>query len=98
LNHTRYIRATGTYNFPVDIFGIQQTNLPDATEPSFGDLAIGSPSGGELPLSWLGRPGVYLQYSTNLMGPWVQLPLTDATNSSSWPTTNRGVFFRLVNP
>jgi hypothetical protein len=99
LNHTRYIRATGTYNFPVDTFGIQQTNLPDATEPSFGSLAIAAPVGGQLPISWLGRPGVYLQYTTNLStGPWVQLNATGGTQSSNWPETNGAAFFRLVNP
>ncbi len=98
LNHTRFIRTTGTYNFPVDIFGIQQNNLPGATEPSFGDLAIGSPSGGNLSISWLGRPGVYLQCSTNLTGPWVQVNATGGTSSTSWPETNNSEFFRLVNP
>jgi hypothetical protein len=99
LNHTRYIRATGTYNFPVDIFGIQQTNLPAATEPSFGSLAIASPVAGHLPLSWLGRPGVYLQYTTNLSnGPWVQVGATGGINSTNWPETNGPVYFRLVNP
>jgi hypothetical protein len=99
LNHTRYIRATGTYNFPVDIFGLQQTNLAAATEPSFGNLAIGAPSGGQLPISWLGRPGVYLQYTTNLIsGPWLQMPATGGASSTSWPQTNQAVFFRLVNP
>jgi hypothetical protein len=98
LNHTRYIRATGTYNFPVDIFGIQQTNLAAATEPSVGSLALGKPVSGQLPISWNGRPGVYLQYSTNLTGPWIQISATDGASSSSWPQTNRAVFFRLVNP
>jgi len=99
LNHTRYIRAVGTYDFPVDTFGMQQTNLPAATEPSFGSLAIAAPVAGHLPLSWLGRPGVYLQYTTNLAkGPWVQLNATDGANAASWPQTNGAVFFRLVNP
>jgi len=97
-NHTRYIRATGTYSFPVDIFG-SQTNAAAATEPSVGSLGIGSPAGGNLPLSWLGRPGVYLEYTTNLVaGPWVQLSATSGTNAFSWPQTNGTAFFRLVNP
>jgi hypothetical protein len=100
LNHTRYIRATGTYNFPVDIFGMQQTNLPAATEPSFGNLVIGSPATGSLPITWLGRPGVHLQYTTNLVNAvWVDMGTTDGTNSTLWPQTNGAAeFFRLVNP
>ena len=98
LNHTRFIRTTGTYNFPVDTFGMQQNNLPGATEPSFGNLAIGASSGGNISISWLGRPGVYLLYSTNLTGPWVQVNSTGGTSSTSWPQTNNQEFFRLVNP
>jgi len=98
-NHERYIRALGTYNFPVDIFGIQRTNPAAATEPSFGNLAIGQPAAGQLPITWLGRPGVYLQSTTNLVtGVWVNVNATDGTNSDSWPQTAGSEFFRLVNP
>jgi hypothetical protein len=99
LNHTRYIRTTGTYNFPVDIFGMQQTNLPAATESSFGELVIGQPAGGQLPVTWLGRPGVHLQYKTNLLdSAWTDLNATDGTSSNGWPQTIRSAYFRLVNP
>lgn len=99
LNHTRFIRATGAYNFPVDVFGIQLTNPVAATEPSFGDLVIARPVGGRLPVSWLGGPGVYLQYRTNLAGgPWVQLNATGGASSTNWPQTKGPAFFRLVKP
>jgi len=99
LNHTRYIRTVGTYNFPVDIFGIQQTNLAAATEPAFGNLAIGSPSAGNLPISWLGLPGVHLQYTTNLLSTnWVDLNATTGSSSTNWPTSNGNAYFRLIQP
>jgi hypothetical protein len=98
-NHERYIRALGNYNFPVDIFGIQRTNPGAATEPSFGNLAIGPAANGQLPITWLGRPGVLLQYSTNLVsGAWLNVNSTDGTNSYGWPQTTGAEFFRLVNP
>jgi hypothetical protein len=98
-NHSRYIRTTGTYIFPVDLFGIQLTNSAAATEPSFGSLAIGKPSGGNLPLTWLGRPGVHLQYTTNLVGgTWVNLNATDGTNAANLPPAGSSTFYRLVNP
>ncbi|HEX9047033.1 MAG TPA: hypothetical protein VF988_08390 [Verrucomicrobiae bacterium] len=97
-NHVRYIRAIGTYNFPMDIFGIQQTNPPAAIEPSFGHLAIAAPVAGKLPISWLGRPGVYLQYATNLTGPWVRWDATGGLSATNWPQSGSHVFFRLVNP
>jgi hypothetical protein len=99
LNHTRFIRGNGTYNFPVDTFGQTRTDLPGATEPSFGNLAIGQKSGGNFPISWLGRRGVRLQYSTNLANAtWVDLNSTDTSSSTNWPATTAPRYFRLVKP
>ena len=36
-----------------------------------GELTIGTPSGGSIPVSWLGLPGAYLQTSTDLSNPAV---------------------------
>lgn len=99
LNHARYIRASGTYNFPVDIFGMEQTNQAAATEPPFGSLAIGKPAAGYLPITWLGLPGVYLQYSTNLASTnWVKLNATSGTSATNWPIGGGSQFFRLIQP
>ncbi len=99
LNHTRWIRADGSYTFPLDKFGIQRTNLSAAAEISFGNLAIWPAAGGHLPITWLGRPGVHLQYKTNLVGgAWQDLNATDGTSSNSWSQTAAPAFFRLVNP
>ena len=84
-NHNRYIRTivtspdNGGYIFPTDLFDGQGSG--NATEPSFGNLAI-SPAGGNVQLSWLGRSGVRLQKTSSLTAPiaWTQLPLTDGTN------------------
>ena len=97
LNHTRYIRTAGNYNFPVDIFGIQQTNLAAATEQAFGNLAIGNPSGGQFAITWLGLPGVHVQVSTNLVN-WQDINATAGLNSTNWPNTSGNQFFRLVQP
>ncbi len=106
-NHSRYVRTFGNYTLPTDTFGNQ------FGEPiPFGQLSVGSVSGGTVPISWLGLPGVHLQTSTNLSGAhWVDHPETDG---SSWTTgylTNDGfvsvtnypagpssMFFRLVQP
>ena len=99
LNHTRYIRTTGTYTFPVDIFGIQQTNLPAATEQPIMNLSIGTPTSGQLPITWLGLPGTHLQYTTNLINSvWVDLNATTGASATNWPQTNASAFFRVVLP
>lgn len=99
LNHTRYIRATGTYSFPVDIFGIEQTNQAAATEPPFGSLAIGKPTSTYFPITWLGLPGVHLQYSTNLASTnWVDVIATAGQNATNWPISTGNRFFRLIQP
>lgn len=104
-DHVRYIRttATGSYTMPQDTFGIQYG------EPSFGELSAGPASGGTVPISWLGRPGVHLQSSTDLAGgAWTDHIQTDGTNwsigasstnglvgSTNWPSSGNQ-FFRLI--
>ncbi|MEY4388113.1 MAG: hypothetical protein RLY20_3396 [Verrucomicrobiota bacterium] len=104
-DHVRYIRSTGTgaYSMPNDTFGIQYN------EPSFGELAIGTPTGGNTPISWLGRPGVKLQSASTLTGAWTDHNQTDGTNwtigasstngfksSTNWPSSSGTRFFRLI--
>ncbi len=100
-NHLRYVRSSdGTYNFPVDTFGIQRTNAADATEPLFGQLTIGAPADGQFPINWLGGiRGVYLQTTTNLVsGVWQNLSATGGGSSTNWNQTAGSAFFRLVQP
>ncbi|MGD0086548.1 MAG: hypothetical protein ABSC24_05400 [Verrucomicrobiota bacterium] len=92
-NHVRYIRSTGTYAMPLDKFGSA------LQEPSFGNLAIGAKSGSNVPITWLGRPGVHLQTKTNLTaGAWVDLPGTDAHSATNYPVGSGASYFRLINP
>jgi hypothetical protein len=110
---TRVVRstATGTYVMPVDKFGTQYG------EPFFnplatgdGQLQVGAPSSGAVPVRWLGRPGVHLQSSASVAGPWTDHSNTDGTNWTSgvnttnglmsvtnWPAVGSG-YFRLVKP
>ena len=110
-NHIREIRSYGpTYSFPQDVWswtvlqpgngntypnpGIASTNI---VEPDFGYLAIGGLSGGNLPVTWLGRPAVMLQSSSSLSGgSWNTLGATDGTQSTNWPNDGGTQFFRLI--
>ena len=93
INHTRYIRSTGNYTLPLDVFG----NM--VQEQSFGNLAAGPKSGGNVPITWLGRPGVHLQTETNLAAKsWTDLPGTDAQSATNYPVGPGANFFRLINP
>jgi hypothetical protein len=108
-NHIREIRSYGpTYSFPQDVWsytilgpgsptpyplaGLGPTNI---VEPDFGYLAIGALSGGNLPITWLGRPAVLLQSSPDLIN-WTTLGATDATETNSWPYTGGAQYFRLI--
>jgi hypothetical protein len=98
-NHTRYIRTTGTYDFPLDIFGLQRTNAAAATEQPIMNLTLGSPVAGQFPISWLGLPNTHLQYTTNLVnGVWVDLNATTGGSSTNWPKTTMPAYFRVVLP
>jgi hypothetical protein len=91
-NHFRYIRSTtGVYNLPLDTFGTQYN------EPKVGGLAIGSPSGGSAPITWLSYPNVNLQSSTNLIN-WQDVPDTTGASFTNWPVGTSSQFFRLIQP
>jgi hypothetical protein len=105
-NHIRYIRTYGTnYVFPQDVWswtlapmsypnpGITPTNI---VEPSFGYLTAGAPSGDNIPITWLGRPGVVLLNSSSLTGGiWNTNTATDGAQSANWPNSGTQ-FFRLL--
>jgi hypothetical protein len=92
-NHVRYIRSTGTYVMPLDTFG------SIVVESSFGNFTVSPSASNHVLLSWLGRPGVHLQSSSNLSsGTWVDHMETDGLSSTNWPVANGNLFFRLVKP
>jgi hypothetical protein len=120
-NHFRVVRTSGPnpYVMPTDTFS---TNAP-YQEPYFsaaniwgvgniagGNLKVGAPVAGNVPVSWLGRPGAHLQSATSLTGPWTDYPNTDGTNWNTGVGTTNGLlsvtnwpsignkYFRLVNP
>jgi len=109
-NHIREIRTYGsTYDFPQDVWSwsipnqstILTPGLPTSdtniVEIDFGNLAIGAPSGGNFPITWVGRPGVFLQNSGDLTsGSWSSVNGTDAAQANSWPNNSSVQFFRLM--
>jgi hypothetical protein len=96
-NHVRYVRQLGNYTLPLDTFGTP------VTEPPLGNVVVGTPSGGHIPVSWLGLPGAYLQTSTDVSNPaaWVSHPETAAYGSPSgiystnYPMSSGPLFFRV---
>jgi hypothetical protein len=118
--HYRGLRSTTSnpYVMPVDTF----TN-PPYQEPFFstgnigasgslagGNLTVGAPVAGKVPVSWLGRPGAHLQSAGSVKGPWQDIWATDGTNWTSGSSSTNGfvsvtnwpaggsTFFRLVKP
>ena len=75
-----------------------------------GNLTVGMPAAGSVPVSWLGRPGAHLQTATSINGPWTDISATDGTNWTSGVNTTDGLmsvtnwpadgnaYFRLVKP
>jgi hypothetical protein len=100
-NHVREIRSYGpTYAFPQDVWSwtlAPSNTLPTIVEQDFGNLAIGTLSGGNVPITWLGRPGVVLQNEFSLTGgTWTTNNGTDGTQSTNWPNAGSSQFFRLL--
>ena len=109
-NHVRYVRSIipAAYSFPQDAWswtvcppgtpypnpGISSTNI---VEPSFGFLTIGSPNVDHIiPLKWLGRQAVVVQYTSSLNGVWITDDATDGHQAAGWPNAGSGTFFRLM--
>jgi hypothetical protein len=109
-NHFRVVRSIipAPYSFPQDAWswtvcppgtpypnpGISSTNI---VEPDFGYLAIGAPSGGNLPLTWLGRQAVVIQHQSSLNGGvWITDNATDGLQATNWPNAGGNNFFRLM--
>ncbi len=111
-NHNREIRSYGpTYAFPQDVWSWTLTNsgptamfqpgLPTSptniVEIDFGNLKIGAPASGSLPITWVGRPAVQLQSKSSLTsGTWNSYSGTDSAMSTNWPAGGSGQFFRLI--
>jgi hypothetical protein len=120
LVHYRGVRSTqfNPYVMPTDTFSanpyvepfFSTGNIGANGSLAGGNLTVGTPVAGKVPVSWLGRPGANLQSASSLSGPWQNITATDGTNwtvgSSStngfvsvtnWPSSGN-TFFRLVKP
>lgn len=114
-NHSRVLRALQLmpYQFPTDTFG-NPYNEPYFSSGNAGAayLSVGAASGGNVPVSWLGRPGAHLQTKSSLSsGSWQDLWVTDGTNwttgaygtngfvsETNFPTAGGNTYFRVVKP
>lgn len=110
-DHFRVVRSTAInlYPMPTDTFGNQYGEpFFSAGSTGGGNLTVGTPVAGKVPVSWLGRPGAHLQVRTNLSsGTWHDISATDGTNwvygssstngfvsQTNWPASGK-TFFRL---
>jgi hypothetical protein len=92
-NHVRYIRATGTYTFPLDKFGspTQETQTQDV-----GSITIAAGAPGHVVLTWNGQAGVKLQKVDLTTGSATDVPNTDGASSVDLTTDGQTAFYRLV--
>jgi hypothetical protein len=101
-NHVRLIRSyPPSYVFPMDqwssIYAYGANTTTNIVEQDFGNLQIGQESSGNIPITWLGRPGVLLLNRSSLSsGVWNENSGTDATQSTNWPNAGGTQFFRLI--
>jgi hypothetical protein len=94
-DHVQWIRTTNTtYVMSTVEFGTNYASV--RVQPNFGNLAAGTPSGGNVPITWLGCQCVTLQARPSLnSGSWTDWPATDATSSTNVPNTGTAQYFRL---
>jgi len=94
-DHVQWIRTTNTtYTMAPVEFGTNYASL--RVQNQYGNLAIGAPSGGNIPVTWLGCPCVTLQTRTNLTsGSWSDLPATESASATNVPAASGQQYFRL---
>ena len=93
-DHAQWIRTTNTTYVmsPVE-FGTNYASV--RVQKQYGDLKAGTPSGGTVPVTWLGCECVTLQTRSSLTsGSWVNLPATESESSTNYPNAG-SQFFRL---
>jgi hypothetical protein len=118
--HYRGLRSTqfNPYVMPTDTFSTNPYVEPFFSTGNIGangslgggNLIVGAPVAGRIPVSWLGRPGANLQSAGSLNGPWQNIPATDGTtwtagasstngfvSVTNWPVIGT-TFFRLAKP
>jgi hypothetical protein len=95
-NHVRYVRTSGSYTLPVDVFG---TMTQEPATQDLGKISIARGTAGKVVLSWAGQPGVRLQKLTSLVGGTIsEVPGTDGLSSYEYTASESMAFFRLVKP
>jgi len=94
-DHVQWVRTTAnSFTMPVAEFGTNYASI--RVEPQYGNLAIGTPAGGNVPVTWLGNACVTLQTRSSLTGgTWTDLPATDATSATNYPVAGAEQYFRL---
>ena len=94
INHVRYIRSAGSYNMPLDTFGVP------VTEAEIGPMTIGPATAGRVLISWSGWPGIHLQTTASVASPvtWNDVAGTDGLSSTNYPIGSSRAFFRVIKP
>jgi hypothetical protein len=100
-----YVLPTDTFNtgtpYQEPWIGIPTTSYSGSQEglgsPAGGDLTVGQPVAGKVPVSWLGRPGAHLQTASKVVGPWQDLWQTDGTNWTSGHNDPQNGFVSVTN-
>jgi hypothetical protein len=106
-----YVMATDTFSSQPYVEPFFSTgNIGANGSLAGGNLTVGTPVAGKVPVTWLGRPGAHLQSANSLGGAWQNILATDGTNwtagvsstngfvsVTNWPASGN-TFFRLVKP
>lgn len=93
-DHIQWIRSTNsTYVMAPVEFGPNWAAT--RVQPQYGNLKVGAPSAGNVPVTWDGCACVTLQQRASLTsGSWTDLPATEGSGSTNVPNAG-SQFFRL---
>lgn len=96
-NHIRYVRASGTFKLPTDVFGQMVKETPDGGPSDLGAIAIRRAANGNVTLDWTGGAGIRLQKTASLgAASWSDVAGSSGASTITVPASGSAGFFRLI--
>jgi hypothetical protein len=98
VNRVRYVRESGTYSCPTDIFG-DMVQEPETLSTAPGPIDISGPVDGMVTVSWE-NPNAILERSDRMTAEsWVEVPDSQGKGEMTFPAASpTASYFRLVVP
>lgn len=97
-NHIRYVRESGSFVLPRDVFGQMVKENSGGGGSDLGQITIQRAANGSVTLNWTGGAGIRLQQATAALtaASWADVPGSTGVSTITVPASGGAGFFRLI--